>query len=471
MSTPHASSRSRLPKWATSFGNQIIASLILGIVLGALALALGGDAKNNPNWLMVTLDTIGSSYVTLLKAAVVPLIFTAVVASISNLSQVTNAARLAVNTLIWFAITAFFAVLIGIAMGLIVQPGVGAQVQGKAYTGSTGSWTAFLTGLIPVNFLGLGVSAKSGDSGITASASFNVLQILVISGAVGIAALKVGEAAKPFIDVVKSALAIIQKILWWIIRLAPLGTVGLIAKAVFAYGWASMGSLVAFVIALYIGLLLVFLVVYPIIVRANGLSVRQYFSGVWPALQLGFVSRSSMGSMPMTQTVAERNLGVPRAYASFAVPLGATTKMDGCASVYPALAAIFVAQFYGIQLDFTQYLLIVMVSVLGSAATAGTTGAIVMLTLTLSTLGLPLDGVGLLLAIDPIVDMGRTALNVAGQALVPAIVARREGILDEELYNAPRSEGGFVAQEFYDERIAGEAQRLHEVEDAGAARR
>ena len=94
MSTPHAASRSRLPKWATSFGNQIIASLLLGIVLGALALALGGDAKSNPNWLMVTLDTIGSSYITLLKAAVVPLIFTAVVASISNLSQVTNAARL-----------------------------------------------------------------------------------------------------------------------------------------------------------------------------------------------------------------------------------------------------------------------------------------------------------------------------------------------------------------------------------------
>jgi len=237
MSTSHASSSSRrLPAWATSFGNQIIASLILGVLLGALALALGGDAKSNPNWLMTTLDTIGSSYVTLLKAAVIPLVFTAVVASISNLAQVTNAARLAVNTLIWFAITAFFAVSIGIILGLVVQPGVGAQVQGKPYTGSTGSWTAFLTGLIPVNFLGLGVSAKAGDSGITASASFNVLQILVISGAVGIAALKVGEAAKPFIDVVKSALAIIQKILWWIIRLAPLGTVGLIAKAVFAYG-------------------------------------------------------------------------------------------------------------------------------------------------------------------------------------------------------------------------------------------
>jgi Na+/H+-dicarboxylate symporter len=121
------------------------------------------------------------------------------------------------------------------------------------------------------------------------------------------------------------------------------------------------------------------------------------------------------------------------------VPLGATTKMDGCAAIYPAVAAIFVAQFFGIQLDFTQYLLIALVSVLGSAATAGTTGAVVMLTLTLSTLGLPLAGVGLLLAIDPILDMGRTAVNVAGQALIPAIVAKRQGILDETLYNAPRN--------------------------------
>ena len=117
--------------------------------------------------------------------------------------------------------------------------------------------------------------------------------------------------------------------------------------------------------------------------------------------------------------------------------------MDGCAAIYPAIAAIFVAQFFGIQLDFSQYLLIALVSVLGSAATAGTTGAVVMLTLTLSTLGLPLAGVGLLLAIDPILDMGRTAVNVAGQALVPAIVSKRQGILDETLYNAPRNGEAF----------------------------
>jgi Na+/H+-dicarboxylate symporter len=213
-----------------------------------------------------------------------------------------------------------------------------------------------------------------------------------------------------------------------------------IGRAVFEYGWTSMGGLLSFVATVYAGLLIVAFVVYPVLVKAHGLSVRQYFSGVWPAVQLGFVSRSSVGTMPLTQRVTERNLGVPRAYASFAVPLGATTKMDGCAAVYPAIAALFVAQFYGIDLDVTHYVLIALVSVLGSAATAGTTGATVMLTLTLSTLGLPLDGVGLLLAVDPIIDMGRTALNVAGQALVPTIVARREGLLDRALYDQRKAQ-------------------------------
>lgn len=430
----------------TSFGNQIIFALIVGVALGFFATQLGGDAQEHPNWLMTTLDTIGSSYVTLLKAAIIPLIFTAVVSSIANLSQVTNAARLATQTLLWFALTAFIAVLIGIAVGVIVQPGMNTGLSTpESYEGKQGNWLAFLTGLIPVNFLGLGVNISESDSGaLTGSASFNVLQMLVISGVVGVAALKVGESAKPFLILVQSLLEIIQKVLWWIIRLAPLGTVGLIGRAVYAYGWTSMGALAKFVIALYAGLLIVMFVVYPIIIKLNGLSVKQYLSGAWPAIQMGFVSRSSMGTMPLTQSVTERNLGVPRSYASFVIPLGSTSKMDGCASVYPALAAIFIAQFYGIDLNFTHYLLIIMVSVLGSAATAGTTGATVMLTLTLSTLGLPLDGVGLLLAIDPIIDMGRTALNVAGQALVAAVVAKREGIMDETIYNAPRSSDGFT---------------------------
>ncbi|WP_223841990.1 dicarboxylate/amino acid:cation symporter [Kocuria sp. cx-455] len=431
----------RLPKWMTSFGWQILIALILGVLLGSLAASMGGDPEENPNWLMTTLDTIGASYVTLLKAAVVPLVVTAVIASIANLRDVSNAARLAWKTLVWFAITALVAVSIGMVLGVVIQPGVGTgQAQPGEYTGTEGSWLGFLQGIIPVNFLGLEATSKMPDAEtVTTALNFNVLQILVISAVVGIAAIKVGKAAEPFLTFMQSGLAIMQKIVWWIIRLAPLGTLGLIGRAVFEYGWTSMGSLVSFVITVYVGLLLVGFVVYPILIKINGLSIKQFFSGVWPAMQLGFVSRSSLGTMPLTQRVSERNLGVPRHYASFAIPLGATTKMDGCAAIYPAVAAIFVAQFYGVPLTPMHFVLIALVSVLGSAATAGTTGATVMLTLTLSTLGLPLEGVGLLLAVDPILDMGRTSLNVTGQALVAAIVSKREGIIDMDLYNAQRS--------------------------------
>jgi len=431
----------RLPRWVTSFGWQILAALVLGVVLGWIAVAIGPDAEGNQNGLHATLGVIGGKYVSLLKAAVIPLVFTAIVSSIVGLRKVTNAARLAGQTLLWFGITALIAVTIGIVLGVVLRPGE-AAIHGELETGdphSVGTWWNFLAGLVPGNFLGLEVGASADDSGvISASANFNVLQVIVISAAIGIAALKLGQKAEAFIRITESALAIIQKVLWWIIRLAPIGTLALIGNAVASYGWTTMSSLTYFVAVIYIGLALVLFVVYPIIVKSHGLSIRQYFTGVWPAVQLGFASRSSIGTLPLTERVTERNLGVPRGYASFAVPLGATTKMDGCAAIYPAVAAIFIAQFFGIELTLVQYLLIVLVSVVGSAATAGTTGATVMLTLTLSTLGLPLEGVGLLLAVDPIIDMGRTAINVAGQALVPTIVAKREGILDTELYNAPR---------------------------------
>ncbi|SFE69416.1 Na+/H+-dicarboxylate symporter [Blastococcus tunisiensis] len=413
------------------FAAQVLFALVVGVALGFVAREMGTVADGSPNWLTSTLQTIGGTFVTLLKALVPPLIVTAVIVSIANLKQVSNAARLAGQTLLWFAITALIAVAIGIGLGLLTEPGRNSSVDAAAQTepGTTGSWFGFLEGLVPQNILGLQGSAEG-------ALSFDVLQLIVIAVAIGIAALKVGDAAEPFLGFVRSALAIVQKVLWWVILLAPLGTVGLIGNAVASYGWESLGSLGVFAGAVYAGLALVLFVVYPVLLRLHGLSPLRYFAGAWPAIQLAFVSRSSIGTLPVTERVTEQNLGVPRSYASFAVPLGATTKMDGCAAIYPALAAIFVAQFFGVDLALTDYLLIVLVSVIGSAATAGTTGAVVMLTLTLSTLGLPLAGVGLLLAVDPILDMGRTAVNVAGQALVPTIVAKREGILDVDRYRS-----------------------------------
>ncbi|QXT62087.1 dicarboxylate/amino acid:cation symporter [Tessaracoccus palaemonis] len=428
----------------TGLAFQIVAGLVVGLILGLIAVAIGPVSEDQPNWLTGLLTQVGSAYVKLLTVLVIPLVVTAVISSVARLREVTNAARLAVQTLIWFAITALASVIVGIVVGLVSSPWLTAGVSGDAAAepSRVGDWTAFLTGLVPSNIFGLSVNVTDTGDAVTASPSFSILQILLISIALGIAALKVGARADAFVSFAESALAVVQKVLWWIIRLAPIGTAALIGKAVVTYGWSSLASLGVFVVALYIGLLIVLLVVYPIVLRSNGLGIGQFFRNVWPVTSLGFITRSSMGVMPVTQQVTERNLGVPREYSSFAVPLGATTKMDGCAAVYPALAAIFIAQFYGVHLNLTHYLLIAFVAVIGSAATAGTTGATVMLTLTLSTLGLPLAGVGLLLAVEPIVDMGRTALNVTGQALVPTIVAKREGILNETVYDADPSFNG-----------------------------
>ncbi|WP_432491742.1 dicarboxylate/amino acid:cation symporter [Kineococcus auxinigenes] len=427
----------------TPFGVQVLIGLVLGVVLGAIARSMGGTSED-PNWLTTTLSTIGSIFVTLLRTLVPPLVVLAVVTSIANLRQVTNAARLAWQTLLWFAITALISVGIGIALGIATDPGDRTSVAASAAQepSSTGSWLDFLQGIVPGNVFGLQASAS--DDGV--SLSFNVLQLLVISIALGVAILKVGEKAEPVLNVARSALAIVQTVLWWVIRLAPLGTVGLLGRAVASYGWDALSPLAVFVVDIYVGLALVLFVLYPVLLRAHGLSVRSFFAGVWPATQLAFVSRSSIGTLPVTQRVTEEELGVPRSYASFAVPLGATTKMDGCAAIYPALSAIFVAGFFDVDLSITDYVLIAFVSVVGSAATAGLTGATVMLTLTLSTLGLPLAGVGLLLAIDPILDMGRTAVNVTGQALVPTIVAKREGILDLERFRSRRRVEDAIAE-------------------------
>lgn len=410
-----------------SLGVQVFIGMALGLVLGFVA------RSYDLTGLADALRIVGEMFVQLLKALVVPLVFTAIVASIAALRDLNNAAKLVASTFIWFGITALIAVSIGLTLGIVLQPGAHAGVSAAAAVrpDTAGSWLDFLRGLVPANILGLEASTALKDGGASTKLSFNVLQLIVVAIAIGVAAVRTGEAGAPFLAFNASALAIFRRILRWVVRLTPIGTGALLGSAIVRYGWQSLSALGTFAIAVYVGLALVLFVVYPLLLLANGMSPRRFFAAAWPAIQLGFVSRSSIATLPVTELVVEQGLGVPRGYAAFAVPFAATTKMDGCAAIYPAIAALFVAQYYGIPLHGTDYLLIVAVSVLGSAATAGLTGALVMLTLTLSTLGLPLEGAGLLLAIDPILDMGRTAVNVAGQALVPAIVAKRQRLAED----------------------------------------
>ncbi|QKV93378.1 dicarboxylate/amino acid:cation symporter [Streptomyces sp. NA02950] len=418
-SVPETSSKTsssfRLPK--VPFWAQILLGLVLGVLLGWVARS--GDV----GWLVTTLDKIGTIFVQLLKLAVAPLVFFAILISITNLRNVNNAARLATRTLLWFMATSLIAVAIGLTIGLLTNPGSGTGLTPKdgAEPEEAGSWLDFLTGIVPTDI-------------VTPFTQLNVLQIVFLAAVAGVAALQLGERAQPILTLSQSVLELLQKALWWVIRLAPLGTLGLIGFAIAEYGWDLTAKYATFTADIYIGCALVMFGVYPLLLSTVAkVNPLNFFKGAWPAIQLAFVSRSSVGTMPLTQKVTER-LGVPKEYASFAVPFGSTTKMDGCASIYPAIAAIFIAQIFDVHLGIGDYLLIAFVSVIGSAATAGLTGATVMLTLTLSTLGLPLEGVGLLMAIDPVLDMMRTATNVAGQALIPVLVSAREKILDRDAY-------------------------------------
>ncbi|MET0188071.1 MAG: dicarboxylate/amino acid:cation symporter [Pseudonocardia sediminis] len=410
-----------------TFALLTLAGLVLGAVLGLVARTTGAD------WLASTLDTIGTLFTGLLQLTVVPLVFAAIVVgivSLRNLGGGRTAARLGGRTVAWFAGTSLIAVLIGIGIGLIARPGAGvtvaadpeslATVQGR----TQGSWDSVLSGLIPENFF-------------SAFSEGEILQVVFLALLIGVAAYALGDRAEPFVAFTRSAFEIIQKIIGWIVKLAPIGVLGLIGNAFASYGTGFVQSLLSLIVTVYVGCALVLFVVYPILLRyVAGVSPRRFFAVTWPTLQFAFVSRSSSASLPLSRRAAV-DLGVDPGYAGFAVPLGSTTKMDGCAAIYPALATIFIAHVTGVQLAAWQYLVIVAVAVFGALATAGTTGWFTMLTLTLGAIGMPPQviavGIAVVYGIDPILDMMRTATNVAGQITVPVVVASQEGLLDERV--------------------------------------
>ena len=199
-----------------SFGFQVLAGMALGLGLGLLARQLGSETGQAGHGLSEALRLVGAIFIQLLRVLVPPLVFTAIVASIANLRELQNAAALVWRTLFWFAATALIAVSIGIVLGLVLKPGLNTTVAATAagVSQTSGSWLDFLTGLVPSNMLGLAASTTLADDGAKTTLSFNVLQIVVISLVTGIAALKSGAAAEPFLAFNASALAIVRKILW-----------------------------------------------------------------------------------------------------------------------------------------------------------------------------------------------------------------------------------------------------------------
>jgi len=392
---------------------------VLGtFVLGALAGAWLGPAAE------IWLQPLGTLYITLIRMIAVPLVLFAVIHAVSALSGQRSIAALGGRTFAWFALTAVLAVLVGLGVGWVLQPGHGVEIQPPAdfVQREVPTLIQVLLDIVPAN-------------PFRALADGKMLQVIFFAGLTGFALVKLGERVQALRTLVGQASEVMIQVTRFVLEMTPLGTFGLIGALVGTYGFQELLPLGHFVIALYLACAAQIVLVYSGLLMAHGLSPLKFFRGAAAGMQVGFVSSSSLASMPVALRCATRNLGVDKDYAAFAVPLGATIKMDGCGAIYPALAALFAAQYYGLELSLAQYAAILLASVLGSFGTAGVPGtAVVMATVVLSAAGLPLEVLGILLAIDRVLDMMRTMTNVTGQMLVPVLVARETGLLDQGVY-------------------------------------
>lgn len=403
----------RIPFWQRVLG---------AFVLGGLAGWLAGPAA--ATWF----QPLGTLYVTAIKMIATPLVFFAVVHAVAGLAGQAGIAGLAGRTLGWFALTAALAVGVGLLVGTVLQPGAGVgglQVPAGWTPREVPGPVQVLLDLVPAN-------------PFAALAEGRILQVIVFAALVGFALVKLGDKVAQLRTLAGEASAVMVQVTRFVLELTPIGTFGLIAGLVGSYGFERLLPLGGFVVALYLACALHIVFVYGGLLLAHGLNPLKFFRGAAPAMQVAFVASSSFAALPVSLRVATHQLGVPPAYASFAVPLGASVKMDGCGAIFPALTALFVAQYFGIELSASQYAVILVASVLGSFGTAGVPGtAVVMATVVLSAANLPIEGLAFIAAIDRVLDMMRTMTNVTGQVLVPVLVAKETGQLDRALFDAP----------------------------------
>ncbi|WP_045770462.1 dicarboxylate/amino acid:cation symporter [Xanthomonas albilineans] len=418
--------------------------VLAGFALGALAgWALGPAAQT---WC----KPLGDLYVTLIKMIAVPLVFFAVINAIASLHGQQSVAKLGGRTFLWFIVTAALAVGVGLTVGTLLQPGaghLGLRVDSAWSPHDVPSPMQVLLDVVPSNpfyaLTGIGTRTNAAGESVLVAGRGSILPVIFFAALLGFAMVKLGARVAEARKLCTQMSDIMIQVTRLVLEMTPLGTFGLIAGLVGGYGFQKLLPFGHFVLALYLACALHIVVVYSCLLLAHGLNPWKFFRGAAPGMQVAFVSSSSFAAMPVALRSITHNLGVNKDYAAFAVPLGASIKMDGCGAIFPALCAVFIAQYTGVPLTANQYFVVLIASVLGSFGTAGVPGtAVVMATVVLSAANLPLEVIGYLYAIDRVLDMMRTMTNVTGQMLVPVLVAKETGLLDRQVYEAASSNVG-----------------------------
>lgn len=389
-----------------SLTSQIFIALILAIIIGSIFACLG-QAQIAKTYI----KPFGVIFLNLIKWIVAPLVFFSIMAGVISLQDVRKVGSIGGKTISFYLLTTAFAITIGLIIANLFKGifPVLATTDLSYKTEAAVSFMDTIVGIFPSNF-------------VKPFAKANMLQVIVASLFIGFAIMQIG----PRMSKVEEAVNILNdtclKVMEMILTLSPIGVFCLLAPVVAENGPAILGSLAAVLAVAYLCYLVHAILVYSLTVRAAaGMSPFKFFKGMMPAILFAFSSASSVGTLPLNMECTEK-LGAKKEIASFVLPLGATINMDGTA-IYQGVCSIFIASCYGIHLTFPQMLTIVLTATLASIGTAGVPGAgMVMLAMVLQSVGLPVDGIALVAGVDRIFDMGRTTVNITGDAACTMVV-------------------------------------------------
>lgn len=398
-----------MKKRKLSLATQIFIALLLGIIAG-ICLMRNADIATS------YIKPFGTIFLNLIKWVVTPLVFFSIMAGVISMRDIRKVGSIGVKTIVYYLITTAFAITIGLILAKLFK-GIFPVLQTSDLSYEASEPVNFmdtLVGIFPSNFLKPFVEA-------------NMLQIIVASILIGFALLLIKDkhANLEFrlVDILNDTFL---KAMELIVKLSPIGVFCLICPVVAENGPAVLGSLAKVLLVAFIGYILHAIIVYSISVRTlAGLNPLKFFKGMLPAIMFAFSSASSVGSLPINMECAE-SLGADKDISSFVLPLGATINMDGTA-IYQGVCAIFIASCFGISLTLPQMLSIILTATLASIGTAGVPGAgMVMLAMVLQSVGLPVEGIALVAGVDRIFDMGRTTVNIVGDASCAIVVSAME---------------------------------------------
>ena len=387
---------------------RIFIALIAGVILGLLM-------QNHVEAAEHYIKPFGTIFLNLVKFIVVPIVLFSIMAGILSMRDIRKLGSIGAKTLVYYLSTTAFAVAIGMTGGNLFRSffPVLATTDLSYEAAAETSFMDTIVNIFPSNF-------------IAPMSSATMLQVIFMALILGFAIILTGEEAEPVVKGVNSLNAVFMKCMDLILRLSPIGVFCLICPVVAANGRAILGSLAMVLLAAYICYLVHIAVVYSLTVSTfGGMRPVEFFKKQMPAMIFAFSSASSVGTLPINLEGCEK-MGVPKEIASFVLPLGATINMDGTA-IYQGVCAIFIASCYGIDLTFGQMATIVLTATLASIGTAGVPGAgMVMLAMVLTSVGLPVDGIALVAGVDRIFDMGRTVVNITGDATCAVVVSNLE---------------------------------------------